>query len=320
MSKKWRVVFLGTPQFAEICLQQILKNPSLDVVGVVTQPDRPAGRKLELTPSPVKLLAVSKGLKVLTPQSVNRDPGVLDEILSWKADIAVVVAFGQILSQRFLDGFPFGAVNVHASLLPRWRGAAPIQRSIEAGDTITGVALQKMVKELDAGDVIGERSVAIDLQINSLQLHDLLAAESCHLLDQDLLKYLQGEVKPWAQDSSQVTYASKIDKAESLLDWKQPALKLHNKVRAFTWGPGAYTVYQGKKIKIHQTRCRFDGPSLQVSQVQVQGSELFVGTSEGVLEILELQPESKKRMKTQEFLTGNTLRSGDFFETPENRT
>lgn len=154
---RFRVCFLGTPSFAEAHLRTLASHPEIEVVGVVTQPDRPAGRKMQLTPSRVKIAALEKRLKLVTPENLRKDDVVFNEIKSWKADIAVVVAYGQILSQEFLDSFPFGAVNVHGSLLPKWRGAAPIQRSIEAGDSFTGVSLQKVVKKLDAGPIIAEK-------------------------------------------------------------------------------------------------------------------------------------------------------------------
>lgn len=307
-----RVCFLGTPDFAAVALKRLLEDDHYKVVGVVTQPDRPSGRKLQLTPTPVKTLALQHGLPVLTPESLRKDPAAVAEIESWKAEVAVVVAFGQILDQKFLDLFPFGCVNVHASLLPRWRGAAPIQRSIEMGDAKTGVCLQRMVLKLDAGDVIGAREIALDDEINSLELHDKLAVMGADLLHIELMDYIRGNLAGVPQDESLVTYAKKIEKAESELDFSKPARELHNKVRGFVWGPGTFTTFQGKRLKIHKTRIH-DEKSVSGTPgdiKEVSKDSFFVQTGQGVLEILEVQPESKSRMKAHDFITGFQLQKG----------
>lgn len=309
-----RVCFLGTPLFAATHLEALLKNPNFKVVGVVTQPDRPVGRKMQLTPSPVKVLAQQHNISVLTPENLRKEPEVFDIIKSWKADIAVVVAFGQILSQEFLDSFKFGAVNIHGSLLPLWRGAAPIQRSIEAGDTRSGVSLQQMVKKLDAGPVIGERIVQLNDEITATELYDKFAVLGCELLEQDLLKYISGTIKPREQDESRVTVAPKIEKTESLLNWNLPAVTIHNRTRAFTMGPGTYMMWQNKRLKIHKTKV-IDENSTGVpgTVVAVSSDELLVQTLSGVISILEVQPESKAKMPVAEFLKSASLKKGDLF-------
>ena len=306
-----RVCFLGTPEFAATSLKRLLEDEHYKVVGVVTQPDRPAGRKLQLTPSPVKKLALDHGLPVLTPENLRKDPAAVEEIQSWKAEVAVVVAFGQILDQNFLNLFPHGCVNVHSSLLPRWRGAAPIQRSVEAGDQTTGVCLQKMVFKLDAGDVIGKRVLDLDDEINSLELHDKLAVLGADLLHIELMDYIRGNLVAVPQDESQVTYAKKIDKAESELNFSSPARVVHNKIRAFAWGPGTFTTFEGKRLKIHKTRSADDkstGPAGSV--IEVTKDSFFVQTGAGVLEVLEVQPESKSRMPAKDFITGSKIGKG----------
>lgn len=314
-----RVCFLGTPQFAEVHLSTLLKDPRFEVVGVVTQPDRPAGRKMQLTPSPVKVLAQSHHLPVVTPENLRKEPEVFEVIKSWKADVAVVVAFGQILSQDFLDSFKFGAVNVHGSLLPLWRGAAPIQRSIEAGDVQSGVSLQRMVKKLDAGPIIGERIVELNNEITATELYDRLAVLGCELLQSDLLKYVNGEVTPVDQDETKVTLAAKIEKEESLLNFSLSAVKLHNRVRAFTMGPGTYVMFQGKRLKIHKTKVFGNSVAgLEAGAVvSVGASELQIQTGEGVLSLLEVQPESKPKMPVSDFLkslqASTAIKKGDLF-------
>jgi methionyl-tRNA formyltransferase len=309
---KVRVCFLGTPEFAVTSLKALLEDDHFEVVGIVTQPDRPAGRKLQLTPSPVKVLALSHGLKVLSPESLKNDPAANEEIKSWAAEVGVVVAFGQILTQAFLDSFPFGCVNVHGSLLPLWRGAAPIQRSIEAGDTVTGVALQKVVKKLDAGDIIGVRKINVPEDMDALQLHDELAILGADLLRVELMDYMRGNLGPVPQDESKVTIAKKIDKLESLLDWTQSAKSLNGKIRGFSYGPGTYTILGGKKLKVHKAQVIPGSVSAAPGKITaVNDDSVVVATGEGSLKLLEVQPESRTRMKVNEFLKGNPLKIGD---------
>lgn len=311
---KIRVCFMGTPQFAVTCLQSLLEHSDFEVVGVVTQPDRPAGRKLQLTPSAVKVLALEKNKPIVTPESLKVESEHWQVIRSWNADVAVVVAFGQILTESFMSLFPYGCVNVHASLLPHWRGAAPIQRAIEAGDQVTGVALQKMVKKLDAGDVIGLRKCEIGKNQNALELHDVLAQLGAETLTTDLVNYVRGQVQLTVQDETKVTYAKKIENNEAVIDWKLPAKIIHRKVRAFVLGPGTYTVYQNKKIKIH--RCEvleqktINRPGV-IEQVNLESIDIACG--EQILRVFELQPESRQRMLVSDFLKGHQLKKGDIF-------
>lgn len=303
---------MGTPDFAVTSLSALLKDEHFEVVGVVTQPDRPAGRKLQLTPSPVKVLAQAHGLKILTPESLKNDPTAVEEIKSWGAEVGVVVAFGQILTQSFMDSFPFGCVNVHGSVLPRWRGAAPIQRAIEAGDVESGVTLQKMVKKLDAGDILGIRKVRIAPQMNALELHDQLAHLGADLLRVELMDYVRGNLAPVPQDESQVTIARKIEKHESLVDWALSANAIDGKIRGFVYGPGTYTLYQGKKLKLHRAQVDSSVVTVPPGTVTSVDEESFsVATGDGVLKICEVQPESRNRMKVVDFLKGNNLKVGD---------
>lgn len=309
-----RVCFLGTPDFAAKHLQTLLDDDHYIVVGVVTQPDRPSGRKMQLTPSPVKELALKNNLPVITPENLRKEPEVFEQIKSWQAEVAVVVAFGQILSQDFLDSFAFGAVNVHGSLLPKWRGAAPIQRSLEAGDAVTGVCLQRMVKKLDAGPVIGERRVQLDSEINATELYDRLAVLGCELLHVELMDYVRGNLAPLPQDEALVTVAPKIEKEESLLDFSKSALSLHNKIRAFSMGPGTFVNFQGKRLKIHKTKVVEFNSSVKSGCVgSVDASELLIQTGDGQLSLLEVQPESKNRLVISDFLKSQQIVKGQTF-------
>ncbi|WP_413577836.1 methionyl-tRNA formyltransferase [Bdellovibrio sp. HCB290] len=309
---KVRVCFLGTPEFAVTSLKALLADEHFEVVGVVTQPDRPAGRKMQLTPSPVKVLALEHGLKVISPESLKKDPEAVAEIRSWGAEVGVVVAFGQILTEDFMSSFRFGCVNVHGSILPRWRGAAPIQRAIESGDEESGVALQKMVKKLDAGDIIGIRRVKITPEMHALQLHDVLADLGADLLRVELMDYVRGNLAPVPQDESLVTIAPKIDKAESLVDWSKSAKSIDGKVRGFVYGPGTYTLLDGKKLKLHVVRpLPASGAAAPGTVTAVDSDSFTVATGDGLLKVLEVQPESRNRMKVSDFLKGHALKPGD---------
>lgn len=309
-----RVCFFGTPDFAARHLEALLKDDHFEVVGVVTQPDRPAGRKMQLTPSPVKVLAEKNSIPVFTPENLKKEPEYLEKLNLLKAEIGVVVAFGQILSEDYLKLFEFGCVNVHGSLLPLWRGAAPIQRSIEAGDRVSGVSLQRMVLKLDAGPVIGERVVELDQEINSVQLYDKLAELGCQLLEVEMMEYIRGNLAPRLQDESKVTFAKKIDKAESHLDLSLSAEILHNKVRAFIMGPGCYVLFQGKRLKIHKTSVLHQASLGQAGRIHfVDANELHLQVGKGILSLLEVQPESKAKMLISDFLKSHHLKKGDVF-------
>ncbi len=308
--KSLKVCFLGTPEFAATSLKYILSDPYYQVVGVVTQPDRPAGRKLQLTPSEVKVLAQQHHLPVLTPENLRKQPEILDQIRSWKADLAIVVAFGQILNDDFLNSFEFGAVNIHGSLLPLWRGAAPIQRSLENGDKETGVALQKIVKQLDAGGVIGVRKVEVQPDWNANFMYEKLAELGTDLLKRDLKDYVSGNLVPVKQDESLVTIAKKLEKSESEIDWRLSSAGVHNKVRAFTMGPGTYTWLNDKKVKIHKTRVRSDeGDDLEKigHVVDIHKDSISVQCGRGVIDLLELQAESRNRMSAADFIKSTSL-------------
>lgn len=300
-----RAIFLGTPEIARFCLESMIRDEHFEVVGVITQPDRPAGRKLQLQPSPVKALVQGSPIPVLTPENVNA-PDVLQVVSEWKAEVAVVVAFGQIVSQKFLDLFPLKVVNVHASLLPRWRGAAPIQRALMAGDSETGVCLQVMVKKLDAGPILGSRKIPLSESIDANELYQKMEVLGSELISVELMDYLRGNLTAQPQDASKVTYAKKIEKSESEIDWTKTAAEIHNKVRGMVMGPMAQTKRSGAGLKILRTQVVKNGQhSLRPGQV-VEASEnhLRIACGQGTLDLLEVQPESRAKMPIQAYLRG----------------
>ena len=295
-----RIVFAGTPEFAVPCLRAAASKG--EVVAVYTQPDRPAGRGRGLTPSPVKLEAVQRGIPVQQPENF-RSAESKATLRALKPDLMVVVAYGLILPQSVLDIPEHGCWNVHASLLPRWRGAAPIQRAIEAGDTRTGVCLMRMEKGLDTGPVLLAQALDIGPRDTGGQLHDRLAELGAKVLS-DALGLLRATIQlpPHPQPAEGVTYAHKLDKAEARLDWSQPAARLANKVRAFNPWPVAEAQLAGERVRIHAAL------ALDETHDAVPGSVLRAGRDgidiacgHGVLRLETLQREGGKPISAQDY-------------------
>ncbi|MDX9732301.1 MAG: methionyl-tRNA formyltransferase [Bdellovibrionales bacterium] len=328
---KVRILFMGTPEFAREALEAMLADNHFEVVGVVTQPDRPAGRKMLLTPSPVKKFALERGLRVFSPETVNTEE-FRNEVTALSAESAVVVAFGQLLGDKFLALFPKKAVNVHGSLLPKWRGAAPIQRSLMAGDRETGVALQIMVKKLDAGPVLGVRKVTLSDEMTATELYPLLAKLGSELLATEYMDYLRGNLTPIEQDEALVTIAPKIQKSEAAVDWTRSAREILNLVRGLSLGPVPHARRaSGVSFKLHRVVVVSEGDEnargvagavpgtvLRVTDAGVgqaggQESEpgIDVQCGQGVLRLLELQPESRARMSLQDYLRGYPVEVGE---------
>ncbi|MCB0420052.1 MAG: methionyl-tRNA formyltransferase [Bdellovibrionales bacterium] len=303
-----RTVFLGTPAFAEAHLQSLIDDEHYDVVGVISQPDRPSGRHMRLTASPVKQLAESHGIPVMTPETV-KDQRVLQSIAYWKAELAVVVAYGQILPKAFLDLFPRMVVNVHGSLLPRWRGAAPIQRALMAGDEISGVSLQVMFEKLDAGPVIGERKFELKGH-DALTAHDKMMELGRELLEVDLMDYVRGNLAAQPQNESLVTYAPKIEKSEGQIHWNLSAMEIFNRLQGLKLGPGSFTHRLGKKLKIHRVEV-VSATGKPGTVIEMEDEYVVIATGDGGLRVLEIQPESKPKMSVSAYLKGHPIEVGE---------
>jgi methionyl-tRNA formyltransferase len=308
----YKVVFCGTPVFAVPALSALHSHPDFEVGHVFTQPDRPSGRGKKLKPSAVKIAAEDFGLNLSTPEKVSV-PEIVQQLKNENYDVGVVVAYGQLLSQAFLDAFKFGCVNIHSSLLPRWRGAAPMQRAIMAGDRETGVSLQKVVKKLDAGDVIAETKIPLPLEMGSMELYTTLSQLGAQLLAQNLSPYLKGEIEPRPQAESQVTYAKKILKKEGAIDWSQSCEEIHNKIRGLDMGgPFASTTHKEKTLKLHKSLPHPCQHQVQEGMVVDVGADSFrVACGSGELEVFVVQPESKSRMSAADFIRGYHLKEGD---------
>jgi methionyl-tRNA formyltransferase len=295
-----KVVFMGTPDFAVPTLQALIENH--EVIGVVTQPDRPAGRGGEMRPSPIKVLAQQNNIPVLQPEKLRQ---ILNELRAWQADVFIVAAFGQLLPPSVLDMPPHGCVNVHGSLLPRWRGAAPIHAAIRAGDSETGITIMRMDVGLDTGPMLSKRAIEILPTDTAQTLHDKMAQVGADLLIETLPGYLNGEIKPETQDESLVTYAPQIEKHEGAIDWTLSAESIERLVRAFTPWPGTYTFWNGKQVKIHSGVISGDvREDVAPGQVIWHNNTLAIGTGHGLYVPTELQLEGKKRVAATDFVRG----------------
>jgi len=311
-----RVLFAGTPDFSVPALQA-LGAAGHTLVGVMTQPDRPAGRGQALRASPVKQAALALGLPVFQPASL-RDPAVFDTLAPLRPDVLVVVAYGLILPEPFLTLAPFGAVNIHASLLPRWRGAAPIQRAILAGDRQTGVTIMQMEAGLDTGPAILAEAMPIEADMNAGELHDRLAALGARLIVAALASRDQPPFEAVVQPDVGVSYAAKIRKSEALIDWQLEADAVLRTVRAFAPVPGAAATLEGLAIKLHGARLAGGPAGLPAEAppgtVVAVGDTIEVACADRVIAVTRLQRAGGRPQSAPEFLRGHPLRVGQRFD------
>lgn len=315
------LIFAGTPEFARVALERLLAA-GFRVPLVLTQPDRPAGRGMKLQPSPVKQLALERQINVVQPRSLRLDGKYPDDaraareaIEAAQADAMVVAAYGLILPQWVLDAPRLGCLNIHASLLPRWRGAAPIHRAIEAGDAQTGVTIMQMDAGLDTGDMLLTERLPIQAEDTTGTLHDRLATLGGRLIVEALEIVACGGLKAEKQPAEGVTYAHKIEKAEAAIDWTAPAGTLARRVRAFNPFPGAATALGGEAIKVWTAHAEAGSASAVPGQVMVaDGSGIRVATGDGVLVLTELQRAGGKRLAAADFLRGFALAPGQVLD------
>ena len=313
MSQALRIIFAGTPDFSVAPLQALL-NSQHDVIAVYTQPDRPAGRGRKLTASPVKQVAEENGIAIYQPESL-KEAEAQQTLKSLNADIMIVVAYGLILPQVVLDMPKMGCLNIHASLLPRWRGAAPIQRAIESGDKQSGVTIMQMNAGLDTGDMLYKLSTDITADDTAQTLHDRLSVLGCDALIATLDGLQNQTITPEVQDESLVTYAQKMHKEEALVQWNQPALNIVRKIQAFNPWPVAYTLFQDKPLRIWQARQltaneqqEFTGMSkLPGLVLALNKNGLIIATGDEPICIQQVQPAGKKAMSAYDFAQSRKL-------------
>ena len=304
-----RVVFMGTPDFAVPCLKAIVAA-GYEVCGVVSQPDRPKGRGRKLCPSPVKEAALALGLPIVTVERV-KDPAFLAQLQDWSPDVAVVVAFGQILPESVLQTPRLGCINVHASLLPKYRGAAPIHRVLINGEKQTGVTTMQMDRGMDTGDMLLTETVDILPDMTMGELHDLLSERGAALIVRTLEQVFAGSARPVPQDPAGATYAPMLDRALERIDWKLPAQQIHDLVRGLNPWPGAYCICDNLTLKVWKTHVVPYSGSLLPGRVNaLTPTGLLVETGQDLIELNEVQPECKRRMGARDCACGYCLTPG----------
>jgi methionyl-tRNA formyltransferase len=313
MSASWPIVFMGTPETSAFTLEYLLKGPD-PVIGVVTQPDRPAGRGQKTAFSPVRKLAQDHGLPVLAPQKI-RDPEFLKTLESWRPKLIVVVAYGRILPTAILELAPQGCINVHYSLLPKYRGAAPAAWTILNGDVQGGVTTMRLVEKMDAGPIYLQEEVAIAPDETTGSLQAKLTPVGARLLLETIRQLKEGSLLPQTQNEAQVTFAPMIKKEDGLIDWSQAAVGIERRVRGFSPWPGAYTHLGGKLLKIHRVKVVADQTSGNPGDIlRADAGGFWVATRSGIIGLEEVQLENRKRLPGGEFLRGTRVKTGDRFQ------
>ncbi|MFV1950403.1 MAG: methionyl-tRNA formyltransferase [Nitrospinota bacterium] len=307
-----KIIFMGTPDFAIPTLKSLIES-RYNVVCVVTRPDRPKGRGRGLTPPPVKIAADSWGMPILQPESVKNN-GFTDKLKGFKPDIIVVVAFGQILTGEILNIPIYGCINLHASLLPKYRGAAPINRAIINGEKITGITTMQMDKGMDTGDILLKREVEISSLDDAVTLHDRLSEIGAGAIIETLEMIELRTLCPISQDYEHASYAPKLKKEDGLIDWGKDSSGIYNLVRGVIPWPGAYTYHGEAKLKIWKVDSREgkeSGKGGEIMDIRSDGIEVAAG--KGSVIIKEIQPEGKKRMKAEEYIRGYKIEVGEVF-------
>lgn len=308
-----RLVFLGTPAFAATALQRLLRSPH-PVVGVVTQPDRPRGRGQQLSFSPVKVLALEAGVPLMQPERL-KTPEVQQALLDLNADLGVVAAYGKILPEAIIGACRLGMINIHASILPKYRGAAPVHRAVIAGEQETGVSIMRVVRELDAGAVFAVARRRIGPDETSQDVERALAEMGATLCAEVIDQIAEGTAHEGPQDDAAATYASRLTKEEGQLDWSQSAVELHNRIRGLHPWPHAQAYLGNERVLVLKSAV-FDRPPEDRTPGEIlkaSGDDLVVATGSGALKLLQLQPEGRRAMSAREFLAGRRLSAGQRF-------
>lgn len=313
LARPLRVVFLGTPAFAVPSLEGVVASGA-ELVAVVCQPDRPKGRGLELQPPSTKVWAQAHGIPVHQPEKV-RNGKLRDLLAPYAPDLLVVTAYGRILPKEVLELPTLGALNGHASILPKYRGAAPIQWAVASGETTTGVTVMQMDEGLDTGDIRLVRELPIGPDETSAELHDRLSVLTGEALREAIVALANGTLPRTPQDHARSTLAPLLKKEDGFLDFTKPARELSWRIRGFQPWPGATVFLNGKPVKVHVAKAA--GPhGGSPGEILAVGDTIDVATSEGVLELVEVQPEGKRRMSARDFVSGQRLKVGDRFDTP----
>jgi methionyl-tRNA formyltransferase len=299
-----RIIFLGTPDFAAIPLEALAQDPRFQVVGVVTQPDRPAGRSRELQPPPVKQAAQRVGIPVLQPETL-RDPAVVEQLAAWRPDVGVVAAYGEILRKNVLDLPPLGYLNIHPSLLPRYRGPTPVHAAILNGDSETGVTVILLDAKMDSGPILAQRRVPLPPDARTQPLTNALFRLGAELLVEVLPQYAAGALTPMPQNDQEATYCKMLQKSDGVIDWSAPAERIERMTRAYDPWPGAQTTWRGQPLKILAARAHSDWSGAEPpGALLLRPDGLWVATGAGALELLTVQPAGKRELAAQAWKHG----------------
>ena len=299
------IVFFGTPDIGLKTLEHLYNSPNFNVLAVVTQPDKPSGRGQKLTPSPIKTFALEKNIQVFQPKSIRKEPEIIEALKSLDPDFFVTFAFGQILSQEVLDIPKYETINLHVSLLPKYRGANPIQRAIINGDTETGICTMITELGLDCGDICLKYPIKITEKMNCIELFEICANESPRLMEETLLGLVKGTITPQKQCEEGICFADKLQKEECKINWNRSAKEIHNLVRGVYKCPSAHFEYQGKIIKVLETEvldedfCGENGDFVRFSKLGID-----VKTAEGTLRLIKIKPEGKGEMFAKDWANG----------------
>ena len=306
-----RIVYMGTPEIAVKSLEKLNKEDNIEVLAVVTQPDRPKGRGNKLTPPPVKVFATENNIECFQTEKISKDVELLAKLKDMKPDFFITFAFGQILSQEVLDIPKFSTINFHASLLPKYRGANPIQRCIYNGDKKTGITTMLTVLELDAGDICKTDEITITDTMTDIELKEIISEKSPQLLVDTILGLYNGSLKPQKQPDEGVTIAKKFQKQDGLIDWNRSAIEIHNQIRSMVEFPTAYTYYCGKMLKIISSSVISSDTQSVGRIVNITKKGIEVSTGNGTILIEKVKPESKGVMNAFDFVNGAKVKIGD---------
>lgn len=307
------VAFFGTPEFSAPSLKALINNPAYNVLLIVTQPDKPVGRGKKVKFSIIKEIAFKNNIPCLQPNNIKKEmTSFNDEFKKHNIDVAVVLAFGQILPKKLLEIPKYGFINIHASLLPRWRGAAPIQHCILAGDKETGTCLMQMEEGLDTGPYYSSSKIPINQEDDAGIIHDSLSELSAKLIDSDLIKIINKEIAPTIQDDSLSTYASKILKEDEKISWNDSGKKIVNQIRAMSPYPGAYSLLNNKRLKIFKAKFMAEEQSEATGKIlNLHKNRLEIACKDGVIFAYSVQLEGKRKMSIAEFANGSKIELGE---------
>lgn len=317
----YKIVYMGTPEFSVKPLEALIEAPEYEVKAVVTQPDRPVGRKRKLTPTPVKEVALAHDIPVFQPEKISKDAEVQAFIDSEHIDVIVTAAFGQFLPEKLINTPAHGAINIHASLLPKYRGGAPVHYAIWNGDAETGITLMQLVKKMDAGDMLAQERIPIEAEDTVETMFEKLSNLGVEVLMDNITAYLEGEITPVPQDESQAVISPNITREQERVDWTETAERIHNQIRAFNSWPVAHTLMAGTRYKLWNSEVVSDETTHEepgtVIKIAKKPATLHVACGEGtVLALTEIQPAGKKRMDIAGFINGGSgnLEEGKRFD------